>query len=77
MPLDIPENIAKIDLAFNNITQLKPKEFVTIKDLKLLNLSSNGLEHIDTGDAAQQVTGPSSQDSLMRHWFEFMVFIMC
>ncbi|KAM9496437.1 leucine-rich repeat-containing protein 17 isoform 1-T4 [Clarias gariepinus] len=48
VPPDIPENTAKIDLAFNNITQLRPKQFVTIKDLKLLNLSSNSLEHIDT-----------------------------
>ncbi|KAK3526244.1 hypothetical protein QTP70_020397 [Hemibagrus guttatus] len=48
VPHDIPENTAKIDLAFNNITQLRPKEFTTIKDLKLLNLSSNSLEHIDT-----------------------------
>lgn len=52
VPPDIPENIAKIDLAFNNITHLRPKEFATIKDLKLLNLSSNSLQHIDTGDAA-------------------------
>ncbi|TSK13563.1 Leucine-rich repeat-containing protein 17 [Bagarius yarrelli] len=47
VPHDIPENTAKMDLAFNNITQLRPKAFTTIKDLKLLNLSSNSLEHID------------------------------
>ncbi|XP_017340089.1 leucine-rich repeat-containing protein 17 [Ictalurus punctatus] len=48
VPPDIPENTVKMDLAFNNITQLRPKEFVTIKDLKLLNLSCNSLERIDT-----------------------------
>ncbi|KAI5614933.1 leucine-rich repeat-containing protein 17 precursor [Silurus asotus] len=48
VPPDIPENTVKMDLAFNNITELKPKEFVNIKDLKLLNLSSNGLRSIDT-----------------------------
>ncbi|XP_027019539.1 leucine-rich repeat-containing protein 17 [Tachysurus fulvidraco] len=47
VPRDIPENTAKIDLAFNNITELKPEVFTTIKDLKLLNLSSNSLEHIE------------------------------
>ncbi|KAL6473627.1 hypothetical protein MHYP_G00171880 [Metynnis hypsauchen] len=48
IPTDIPASIVKIDLSFNNITQLRPKEFVGVKDLKLLNLSSNGLERIDT-----------------------------
>ncbi|XP_076862588.1 leucine-rich repeat-containing protein 17 [Brachyhypopomus gauderio] len=48
IPADIPASIVKIDLSFNNITHLRPKEFVAVKDLKLLNLSSNGLEHIDT-----------------------------
>lgn len=62
MPRDIPENTAKIDLAFNNITQLRSKEFTTIKDLKLLNLSSNSLEHIDTGDAVLQFIGCSCQE---------------
>lgn len=45
------ENIISLDLSFNNITKLKPKEFVKSKDLKLLNLSSNGLEVINTGKA--------------------------
>lgn len=52
VPPDIPENTVKMDLAFNKITQLRPKEFVTIKDLKLLNLSCNSLERIDTGNSS-------------------------
>ncbi|XP_026870078.2 leucine-rich repeat-containing protein 17 [Electrophorus electricus] len=48
IPADIPASIVKMDLSFNNITHLRPKEFVAVKDLKLLNLSSNGLERIDT-----------------------------
>ncbi|XP_066525192.1 leucine-rich repeat-containing protein 17 [Hoplias malabaricus] len=48
IPTDISASFVKIDLSFNNITHLRPKEFVAIKDLKFLNLSSNGLERIDT-----------------------------
>ncbi|XP_051547091.1 leucine-rich repeat-containing protein 17-like [Myxocyprinus asiaticus] len=48
VPADIPVDIVRLDLSRNNIKQLRPKEFVTVKDLKLLNLSSNSLERIDT-----------------------------
>lgn len=49
VPADIPLDIARLDLSKNNIKQLRPKEFVSVKDLKLLNLSGNSLESIDTG----------------------------
>ncbi|KAI7791639.1 leucine-rich repeat-containing protein 17 [Triplophysa rosa] len=48
VPADIPLDIVRLDLSKNNIKQLRPKEFVTVKDLKLLNLSGNSLERIDT-----------------------------
>lgn len=49
VPTGISTNIMKLDLSFNNITELKPEAFVTTKDLKLLNLSSNNLENIKPG----------------------------
>ncbi|XDV25129.1 hypothetical protein PO909_029100 [Leuciscus waleckii] len=48
VPADIPLDIVRLDLSRNNIKQLRPKEFVSVKDLKLLNLSGNSLESIDT-----------------------------
>ncbi len=54
MPADIPLDIVRLDLSRNNIKQLRPKEFVNIKDLKLLNLSGNSLESIDTGEPMTQ-----------------------
>ncbi|XP_030645044.1 leucine-rich repeat-containing protein 17 [Chanos chanos] len=47
VPPDIPGYIVKMDLSSNNITQLRPKEFLAAKELKLLNLSSNNLQQID------------------------------
>lgn len=52
VPADIPLDIVRLDLSRNNIKQLRPKEFVSVKDLKLLNLSGNSLESIDTGEPA-------------------------
>lgn len=49
VPADIPLDIVRLDLSRNNIKQLRPKEFVNVKDLKLLNMSGNSLESIDTG----------------------------
>lgn len=51
VPADIPLDIVRLDLSRNNIKRLRPKEFVSVKDLKLLNLSGNSLESIDTGEA--------------------------
>lgn len=52
VPADIPLDIVRLDLSKNNIKQLRPKKFVTVKDLKLLNLSGNSLEGIHTGELA-------------------------
>ncbi|XP_076009198.1 leucine-rich repeat-containing protein 17 [Genypterus blacodes] len=48
VPSDLPSDIVKMDLSFNGIKHLKPKQFLLAKDLKLLNLSSNSLNNIDT-----------------------------
>lgn len=50
VPADIPLDIVKLDLSRNNIKQLRQREFVNVKELKLLNLSGNSLESIDTGE---------------------------
>lgn len=60
VPADIPLDIVRLDLSKNNIKQLRPKEFVTVKDLKLLNLSGNSLERIDTGEPAVHTTTKTS-----------------
>lgn len=49
VPSGLPSDIVKMDLSGNNIKHLKPQQFLMSKDLKLLNLSSNSLQHIDTG----------------------------
>lgn len=49
VPSNLPSDIVKMDLSRNNINHLRPKQFLLSKDLKLLNLSSNNLQHIDTG----------------------------
>lgn len=51
VPANLPSDIVKMDLSRNNIQHLRPKQFLLSKDLKLLNLSSNSLRHIDTGEA--------------------------
>ncbi|XP_055974561.1 leucine-rich repeat-containing protein 17 [Sorex fumeus] len=47
VPKNIPPDIVKLDLAYNKINQLRPKEFEDVYELKKLNLSSNGIEYID------------------------------
>ncbi|KAF1372410.1 hypothetical protein PFLUV_G00265100 [Perca fluviatilis] len=49
MPSDLPSDIVKMDLSWNTIKHLRPKQFLLSKDLKMLNLSGNSLQHIDTG----------------------------
>ncbi|XP_041833051.1 leucine-rich repeat-containing protein 17 [Melanotaenia boesemani] len=55
IPSELPSDIVKMDLSFNNIKHLRPKQFLLSKDLKLLNLSSNNLQLIDTGAFAGQL----------------------
>lgn len=50
IPPDLPSDIVKMDLSSNSIKHLRPKQFLLSKDLKLLNLSSNNLHRIDTGN---------------------------
>nr|XP_051704839.1 leucine-rich repeat-containing protein 17 isoform X3 [Oryctolagus cuniculus] len=47
VPNNIPPDIVKLDLSYNKIKQLRPKEFEDVHELKKLNLSSNGIEFID------------------------------
>lgn len=49
VPNNIPPDIVKLDLSYNKINQLRPKEFEDVHMLKKLNLSSNGIEFIDPG----------------------------
>lgn len=49
VPSGLPIDIVKMDLSGNSIGHLKPRQFLMSKDLKLLNLSSNSLQHIDMG----------------------------
>uniref|UniRef100_A0A667G3Y8 Leucine rich repeat containing 17 n=1 Tax=Lynx canadensis TaxID=61383 RepID=A0A667G3Y8_LYNCA len=49
VPNNIPPDIVKLDLSYNKINQLRPKEFEDVHELKKLNLSSNGIEFIDPG----------------------------
>ncbi|XP_049639430.1 leucine-rich repeat-containing protein 17 [Suncus etruscus] len=47
VPKNIPPDVVKLDLSYNKIHQLRPKEFEDVYELKKLNLSSNGIEYID------------------------------
>lgn len=49
VPSSIPPDIIKLDMSYNKINQLRPKEFEDVHELKKLNLSSNGIEFIDPG----------------------------
>ncbi|XP_015243764.1 PREDICTED: leucine-rich repeat-containing protein 17-like [Cyprinodon variegatus] len=48
MPPEMPLDLVGIDMSNNIIKHLRPKQFLLSKELKLLNLSSNKLEKIDT-----------------------------
>ncbi|XP_074873149.1 leucine-rich repeat-containing protein 17 isoform X3 [Carettochelys insculpta] len=48
VPGNIPPDIVKLDLSNNKIKQLRAKEFEDVNELKILNLSSNGIVYIDT-----------------------------
>lgn len=50
VPGNIPPDVVKLDLSNNKMNQLRPKEFEDMNDLKVLNLSSNGIVHIDPGE---------------------------
>lgn len=50
IPSEMPSEMHKIDLSRNGIKHLRPKQFLLSKDLKTLNLSSNNLQQIDTGN---------------------------
>lgn len=66
VPSNLPSDIVKMDLSRNNIQHLRPKQFLLSKDLKLLNLSSNSLRHIDTGEAnAQNHRSPWQQSDVL------------
>lgn len=49
VPSGLPIDIVKMDLSGNSIQHLKPRQFLMSKDLKLLNLSRNSLQQIETG----------------------------
>lgn len=49
VPNNIPPDMVKLDLSYNKINLLRPKEFEDVHELKKLNLSSNGIEFIDPG----------------------------
>ncbi|XP_032360889.1 leucine-rich repeat-containing protein 17 [Etheostoma spectabile] len=55
IPSDLPADIVKMDLSWNTIKHLRPKQFLLSKDLKMLNLSGNSLHRIDTGAFAGQL----------------------
>lgn len=49
VPNNIPPDIVKLDLSYNKINLLQPRQFEDVHELKKLNLSSNGIEFIDPG----------------------------
>lgn len=48
-PSPSPINITRLDLAFNNISQLYPDVFVNLPNLRTLNLQGNYMTSIDPG----------------------------
>ncbi|XP_043964564.1 leucine-rich repeat-containing protein 17 [Gambusia affinis] len=48
IPPELPLEIVGMDMSNNIIKHLRPKQFLLSKELKLLNLSSNNLQLIDT-----------------------------
>ncbi|XP_015259648.1 PREDICTED: leucine-rich repeat-containing protein 17 [Cyprinodon variegatus] len=49
VPSGIPEDVVKVDLSYNSIKHLKPRDFHAARSLRILNLSNNNMERIDTG----------------------------
>lgn len=49
VPTGIPDDVVHLDLSHNSIRHLKPRDFQGARGLKSLNLSSNNMEHLDTG----------------------------
>ncbi|XP_006036335.1 leucine-rich repeat-containing protein 17 [Alligator sinensis] len=47
VPGNIPPDIIKLDMSNNKIKQLQAKEFEDVSELKILNLSGNGIVYID------------------------------
>ncbi|TKS73323.1 Leucine-rich repeat-containing protein 17 p37NB [Collichthys lucidus] len=48
VPTGIPEDVVHIDLSYNSISHLKPRDFLGAKSLRTLNISNNNMEHMDT-----------------------------
>ncbi|KAG8012564.1 Leucine-rich repeat-containing protein 17 [Nibea albiflora] len=49
VPAGIPEDVVHIDLSYNSINHLKPRDFLGARSLRTLNISNNNMEHMDTG----------------------------
>lgn len=52
VPTGIPEDVVHINLSHNSISRLKARDFQGARSLRILNMSSNNMEHIDTGMCA-------------------------
>lgn len=52
VPGGIPEDIVHMDLSNNSISHLKANDFYGVKSLRILNISNNNMQHIDTGMCA-------------------------
>ncbi|KAF6735622.1 Leucine-rich repeat-containing protein 17 [Oryzias melastigma] len=49
VPSGIPDDVVEVDLSHNLIRRLRLKDFLGASGLRILNLSSNSMEHIDHG----------------------------
>lgn len=49
VPTGIPEDVVQVDLSHNSISRLRIRDFHEARSLRVLNLSNNNMEHIDTG----------------------------
>lgn len=49
VPTGIPDDVVHIDLSHNSISHLKARDFQGARSLRTLNVSSNSMEHMDTG----------------------------
>lgn len=52
MPTGIPEDVVHVDLSHNSISHLRSRDFQEARGLRVLNLSNNNMEHINTGKCA-------------------------